>query len=79
MEKMYTNMSREVLIIRTTPLEQMEVAKKVAIRNILSIVDNNCSGEAHAFIRAAVLDNINEMFRSNAEVLDRIIDKFNGG
>jgi len=71
----FRQISEEVIIIRTTPLEELQLSRDTAIRNIMRIVDNHTSGDTHKYIRSVVLDSINAMHRSNAETLERLLEK----
>jgi hypothetical protein len=77
-DREFRRITEETIIVKSTVLEQLELARDDAIRIIMRIVDNHTSGDAHRFIRSAVLDSINEMYRSNASVLERLLEKING-
>lgn len=74
-EDRFRNIAKEVIIVKTTPLQELEESRDVAIRNIMRIVDNHTSGESHKFIRSVVLDSINAMYRANADTLERLLER----
>jgi hypothetical protein len=75
----FPRLQRTVIIIKPTIYEQIEEDKRIAIRTIMSIVDTQIQNEeVHGFIRKSVLDAINDMARSFATTLDRVVDKLEG-
>jgi hypothetical protein len=77
-EVRFRQISEETIIIKTTPLEELESSRDAAIRNIMRIVDNHCHGDSHRHIRSVVLDSVNAMHRTDAETLERLLNKFDG-
>jgi hypothetical protein len=76
----YPNVGKEIIIVEKTFLENIDGAKNVAIKNIMRIVDNNIDvgDKSHAHIRSVVLDEINDMAREFASMLEGIMRKLNG-
>jgi len=68
----YPNLHKEVYLLKTNVLESIDASKNEVIKNIMRIVDNNVSDQtSHKFIRGAVLDEINDMAREFADILER--------
>jgi len=67
----YKNIGKETIIFEKTVLQSIEEAKNSAIKHIMRIVDNNVNGEPHKNIRSVVLDEVNDMKREFADILER--------
>jgi hypothetical protein len=73
--KKYVALNREVFIIEKTVLEGIVESKNNTIKQIMRIVDNNLDPSVdkriHANIRSVVLDEVNDMARAFADILER--------
>jgi hypothetical protein len=69
---------REVIIVETTVLQELEYSRDLCIKCIMRTVDQNCSGIEHKNVRSVVLDAVNQMHRDNTEILERILEKYSG-
>jgi hypothetical protein len=68
----YKNIHKETFLCESNVLESIEASKNAAIKHIMRIVDNNVyDPDKHKNIRAAVLDEINDMARTLADTLER--------
>ena len=68
----YENIRQERYICEKTVWEGIEDSKNSAIKHIMRVVDNNITDfRSHKNIRAVILDEINDMAREFADILER--------
>lgn len=72
----FPRLTKYVIVNKPVILDQIKEDQRIAIKRIMAIVDTQSLDPAvHGFIRKAVLDGINDLTRSYATVLDRVLAK----